>query len=205
LDQLGALLSSPWVYAVVALSVMLDVFLPVLPSGALLIAASAAGSATGQTFAVAETLMLLLCAASASCLGDLAAYRLARGGGRWIDSHMKRNRRLSAAQDLLGEVVSRGGGPLVVLARFAPAGRSVVSVAAGATQRTLAEFLPWSALAGVVWAAYSVGLGYVGGQWFDASWLSTALSCGALVVAGAVTVRLLVHNRRRAEPVTADV
>ncbi|MYV94908.1 hypothetical protein GT350_32545, partial [Streptomyces sp. SID1034] len=48
LESVGALTSSPWIYAVVTLSVLLDVFLPVLPSGVLVITAAttAAGSAT---------------------------------------------------------------------------------------------------------------------------------------------------------------
>ncbi|KRV48633.1 hypothetical protein AQ490_24150 [Wenjunlia vitaminophila] len=202
IDQLGALLSSPWVYALVTLSIMLDVFLPVLPSGVLLIAAATAGSAAGHAFAVFEILMLMLCAAAASCLGDFVAYRLARRGGRWLELRIERSRRLSVAKRQLGTVVSHGGGPLVVLARFAPGGRSIVSVAAGAGQRRLGDFLPWSALAGVTWAAYSVGLGYLGGQWLGASWLATALSCAALVAAGVFALRVIRHQRRPA-PATA--
>lgn len=203
IDQLGALLSSPWVYGLVALSIVLDVFLPVLPSGALLIAAATAGSATGQTFAVFETVMLALCAASASLLGDLAAYGLARRGGQWLDRRLQRSRKLSAAQERLGEVVRQGGGPLVVMARFAPAGRTIVSIAAGAAQRTTAQFLPWSALAGVIWAVYSVGLGYLGGQWLGASWISSALSFCALVGAGAVAARMFAQQKRRVHPAPA--
>ncbi|MFJ6831169.1 hypothetical protein [Streptomyces sp. NPDC091209] len=50
---------SPWIYAAVAVSVLLDVFLPVLPSGVLVItaataaAAGSAGPAVGQAGAAA--------------------------------------------------------------------------------------------------------------------------------------------------------
>ncbi|MEU1282168.1 VTT domain-containing protein [Streptomyces sp. NPDC005805] len=189
LETLGALTGSPWIYAVVALSVLLDVFLPVLPSGVLVItaatAAAAGTTANGDVRTeVPSLLVLLLCAATASVLGDLVAYRLAWRGGARFDRALARSRRLTKAQERLGAALSRGGGALVVVARFAPAGRSVVSLGAGAARRTVREFLPWSALAGLVWAAYSVGLGWFGGQWLGASWVGAAVSVLALVAAG---------------------
>ncbi|MEU0298620.1 VTT domain-containing protein [Streptomyces sp. NPDC006175] len=206
LESVGALTGSPWIYAVVALSVLLDVFLPVLPSGVLVItAATAAAASTTTVTAVAgeatrhvpSLLVLTLCAASASVLGDLVAYRLAWRGGARLDRAIARSRRLTSAQERLGAALSRGGGALVVVARFAPAGRSVVSLGAGAAHRKVKEFLPWSAVAGVAWAVYSVGLGYFGGQWLGAGWLGTAVSVLALFLAGAlaaVVVRRPAHT-----------
>ncbi|MET8327584.1 VTT domain-containing protein [Streptomyces sp. NPDC005181] len=202
LESVGALTGSPWIYAVVALSVLLDVFLPVLPSGVLVITAAtaaaagttsvagAAGSA-GEVPQVPSLLALILSTATASVLGDLVAYRLAWRGGDRLDRAIARSRRLTTAQERLGAALSRGGGTLVVIARFAPAGRSVVSLGAGAAHREVKEFLPWSALAGVAWAGYSVGLGYFGGQWLGATWLGTAVSVLALFVAGALAAYLM--------------
>ncbi|MFC4502270.1 MULTISPECIES: DedA family protein [Streptomyces] len=193
----GALLGSPWIYALVGLSVLLDVFVPVLPSGVLVItaataaaagsgAAGAAGAAAGQVpHEVPDILVLILSATSASVLGDLVAYRLAWRGGERLDRAISRSRRLTSAQERLGEALARGGGTLVVLARFAPAGRSVVSLIAGAAHRRARDFLPWSALAGLSWAAYSVALGYFGAHWLGASWLATGVSLLALFGAGA--------------------
>ncbi|MEU5654255.1 VTT domain-containing protein [Streptomyces sp. NPDC047737] len=209
LESVGALTGSPWIYAVVALSVLLDVFLPVLPSGVLVITAAtaAAASTTTVTAAAGEAtrhvpslLVLTLCAATASVLGDLVAYRLAWRGGDRLDRAIARSRRLTSAQERLGAALSRGGGALVVIARFAPAGRSVVSLGAGAAHRKVKEFLPWSAVAGVAWAAYSVGLGYFGGQWLGASWLGTAVSVLALFLAGALAAFVV---RRPARPAVA--
>ncbi len=42
LESVGWLAASPWVYAAVVVSVLLDVFLPVLPSGVLVITAATA-------------------------------------------------------------------------------------------------------------------------------------------------------------------
>ncbi|MEU6592880.1 VTT domain-containing protein [Streptomyces sp. NPDC046881] len=190
LESVGSLAAGPWIYAVVALSVLLDVFLPVLPSGVLVItaatAAAGSGAAAGQVpHEVPDILALILSAATASVLGDLVAYRLAWRGGERLDRAIARSRRLTSAQERLGEALARGGGALVVLARFAPAGRSIVSFCAGAAHRRARDFLPWSALAGLSWAGYSVALGYYGAQWLGATWLSTAISLAALFGAGA--------------------
>ncbi|WP_405688195.1 DedA family protein [Streptomyces sp. NBC_00057] len=204
LESVGALTGSPWIYAVVAVSVLLDVFVPVLPSGVLVIAAAtaAAGSTTvagaasatsaaEQVPEVPSLLALILCAATASVLGDLVAYRLAWRGGERLDRAIARSRRLTSAQERLGTALARGGGILVVIARFAPAGRSVVSLGAGAAHRKVKEFLPWSALAGVAWAGYSVGLGYFGAQWLGATWVGTAVSVLALFLAGALAAYVM--------------
>ncbi|WP_037854155.1 DedA family protein [Streptomyces sp. NRRL S-340] len=196
--RVGALTGTPWIYVAVTLSVLLDVFLPVLPSGVLIVtAATAAAAGTGAAAGhvphdVPDILALILCAATASVLGDLFAYRLARRGGERLDRAIARSRRLSTAQERLGAALARGGGgALVVIARFAPAGRSVVSFSAGAAHRRVREFLPWSALAGLSWAAYSVALGYFGTRWLGAAWLATCVSVAALFVAGAGAAYLM--------------
>ncbi|UNO42301.1 VTT domain-containing protein [Streptomyces sp. MST-110588] len=211
LESLGSFSDSPWIFAIIGLSVILDVFVPILPSGVLVITAATTAAGT-QTAAgavgvagsvrggadVPEMLALVLCAATASVLGDMVAYRLAWRGGDRFDRAIARSRRLTAAQERLGAALTRGGGGIVVLARFAPAGRSVVSLGAGVAHRTVREFLPWSALAGLAWAAYSVCLGYVGGQWLGATWVSTAISVFALFAAGSAAVFLMRRPQRRA-------
>ncbi len=85
----------------------------------------------------------------------------------------------------------------MIIARFAPAGRSVVSLGAGAAHRRKRDFLPWSALAGLAWAGYSVGLGYYGGRWLGSTWFGTAVSVLALFAAGALAA-FMVKRRRPA-------
>jgi membrane protein DedA with SNARE-associated domain len=210
LESLGSLTGSSWIYAAIALSVLLDVFLPVLPSGILVITAAtaAAGSttvvdATGKAAQVPDevpsVLLLMLCAFSASVLGDLVAFRLGRHGGERLDRAIARSRRLTTAQRHLGGALSGGGGILVVIARFAPAGRSVVSLAAGTTHREVKEFLPWSALAAVVWTSYSAGLGYFGGQWLGSTWVGAAVSVLALVATGSLAAYVIRRPGRAPE------
>ncbi|WP_328298427.1 VTT domain-containing protein [Streptomyces sp. NBC_00435] len=204
-ETLGSLTSSPWIYALVALSILLDVFLPVLPSGVLVITAAAAAAAAGAAgpvpveARVPDILALLVTAVTASVLGDMAAYRLARRGGARLDRAIARSRRLTRAHERLGTALARGGGALVVIARFAPAGRSVVSLGAGKTQRKVKEFLPWSVLAAIAWAGYSIALGYFGTQWLGTTWLGTAVSVIALFAAGALAALVV----RRPTPAPA--
>ena len=201
LENLGSLTGSPWIYAMVALSVLLDVFVPLLPSGVLVItAATAAAAGSAATGQVPDVMALILCATTASVLGDLAVYRLAWRGGERLDRAIARSRRLTTAQERLGAALVSGGGALVVLARFAPAGRSVVSLLAGTAHRRARDFLPWSALAGLSWAAYSVALGYFGAHWLGATWLATGVSVAALFGAGALAAFVM---RRRPEAAAA--
>ncbi|GGZ73439.1 membrane protein [Streptomyces subrutilus] len=208
-ETLGSLTASPWIYAVVALSIVLDVFLPVLPSGVLVITAAAAAAAAGAAAPVPvpaqvpDILALLVIATTASVLGDVAAFRLARRGGARLDRAIARSRRLTRAHERLGTALARGGGALVVIARFAPAGRSVVSLGAGRTQREVKEFLPWSVLAGMAWAGYSVALGYFGTQWLGTQWLGTAVSLIALFAAGALAAYLVRRPSSAAAPAPA--
>lgn len=200
-ESVGSLTGTPWIYALVGVSVLFDVFLPVLPSGVLVItaataAAAGSGAATGQVSQeVPDILALTLCAATASVLGDLVAYRLAWRGGARLDRAIARSRRLTNAQERLGSALAQSGGILVVVARFAPAGRSIVSLGAGAAHRRVGEFLPWSIVAGLAWAAYSVALGYFGGQWLGATWLATGVSLVALFGAGAGAAFLVQRPR----------
>ncbi|MER7399444.1 VTT domain-containing protein [Streptomyces sp. NPDC000151] len=206
LESLGALADPPWIYLIVGLCVLLDVFVPFLPSGVLLIAAATAAGTRSAAVGVSpvrgdsglpDLLALALCAATASVLGDLAAYRVAWRGGDRFDRAIARSRRLTAAQERLGTALTRGGGTIVVLARFAPAGRSVVSLGAGVAHRTVREFLPWSMVAGVAWAAYSVALGYFGGHLLGATWFSTAVSFLALFAAGSAALYVMRRPERR--------
>jgi membrane protein DedA with SNARE-associated domain len=206
LESLGPLASSPWIYAVVALSVLLDVFIPLLPSGVIVVTAATATAATSSTVThaadkmsgsarlpheILSLLLLGLCAATASVLGDLAAFVVARSGRARFTRILTRSRRLAKAHEGLDRALTRGGGALVVVARFAPAGRSVMSFGAGTLHRRVKDFLPWSALAAAAWTVYSVGLGYFGGQWLGASWFSTSLSVLALFGAGAVAAYIV--------------
>ena len=163
----------------------LDVFLPVLPSGVLVITA-ATRPPPARPRSRARRPRAGPRQVPRSCPDALRGDRLRARRPRRLPAGLARRRPPGPRHRPLpppdhGAGTSRhgpgrGGGALVVIARFAPAGRSVVSLGAGAAHRKVTEFLPWSALAGLAWAGYSVGLGYFGGQWLGATWLGTAVS-----------------------------
>ena len=201
LESLGPLASSPWIYAVVALSVLLDVFVPVLPSGVIVVTAATATAAGSTTVAnaadrvshvarvpheVPSLLILTLCATTASVLGDLCAFRLARVRQRQTrpGPHPLTPAHHRAREP--GQGAHGGRWPPGRHRALRPRRAIRVSLGAGASQRKVKDFLPWSALAALAWTAYSVGLGYFGGQWLGASWFGTALSVVALFGAGAI-------------------
>ena len=203
LQGLGSLFEWPWIYLLVALSVLLDVFVPVLPSGVLVISAATAGS-TGTDGGVLDILALLA----------VRRRRFLPGRPAGVPAGLARRRVVRAPA---GELAPAGGRaraarpgaggrrrPLVVLARFAPAGRSVVSLGAGAARRRPREFLPWSALAGVCWATYSVGLGWIGGKWLGESWFGTLMSLVALMGAGVFAAYVFRRERRSAVAAAAS-
>ncbi len=142
-----------------------------------------------------DILLLTLSAATASVLGDMAAFRLAWRGGDRLDRAIARSHRLTTAQERLGAALSRGRRRPLRHRALRPGGPSIVSLGAGAAHRKLREFLPWSVLAGLAWAGYSVALGYFGGQWLGATWLATGVSLLALFAAGSVAAFLVRRPR----------
>ncbi|MGH8877015.1 MAG: DedA family protein [Stackebrandtia sp.] len=183
--EIDQLLASPWAYAVVMALILCDVYLPVLPSGTSLIVATVYAHA-GAT----DEFVLLGCAAVASTVGDWLAFRLAaRGSGR-IRARLVRWRRVARADDRLRATLRQHTGRSVVFARFIPAGRCLVTLTCGSDPRiTSRRFQPWSALAAVCWAAYTVGLGYLNVLLFHTTWVSAVVAVTALFTVGTLLAR----------------
>ena len=96
LESVGSLTGSPWIYAVVALSVLLDVFLPVLPSGVLVITAATAAAA-GTTTAAGGSVQSAAGqrparSALAPCPGPVRGHRLRTRRPRRVPPRLARRR-----------------------------------------------------------------------------------------------------------------
>src|SRR5699024_10819293 len=120
-----ALLTSPWLFALVAVLALFGSVRPIVPAEAVLLAA-AAYAAPGNPSA----LLLIGSAWAGALLGDGAAHHLGRGIGpvtRWL-----RRRKLSGplVQRAERELRNRGG-MLILSARFIPGGRTATNVASG--------------------------------------------------------------------------
>lgn len=65
-----------------------------------------------------------------------------------------------------GKELQRPAAPLIMVARFIPIGRVTVNLTVGATHFNRRRFVTLTGLFAVVWASYSVVIGYFFGMWF---------------------------------------
>ncbi|MFD9124630.1 DedA family protein [Kitasatospora sp. NPDC059571] len=192
----AAVLGPSWICALALFAVLGDAFLPFLPSGTLVILAVLRTSDMDGA-----PVLLGLGVAVASFLGDLLLLQLARRGAPSVRRRLDRRPELAASvervQQSLAQRTSRAAALIVIIARFVPAGRTIIDLAVGHSPAASRVFLRWSALAAVVWAAYIVSLGWLNSHWFNTAWLSMGVSCAAASLISAGVARL-VRRRRRA-------
>ncbi len=183
--DIAVVLSSVWLLPLLALMIIADGPLPVLPSEALImIATSSAASRSATDALVALFLMVTV----ASMTGDAVNY----GIGRWS------RRRIPAADLTAGgkvgrirERLVRRPGAALVVARFLPGGRLVSTVGAGRAGVPFALFVPWTVVSSSLWAVYMMSLGMgIGALTLGNPWLSVvaaivvSLGLGAAFEAG---------------------
>jgi membrane-associated protein len=193
-----------WSYLVVLGLAYLDVLIPLVPSETAVITAGVLAGAGDMHLA-----LIIACGAVGAILGDNTAYLL----GRYFEEPVRRRffsgekaeERIRWAEKQIDE----RGGELIIVARFIPAGRTVVTLSCGWLNMRWRRFIVFDVVAGVVWASYASLLGYFGGKTFEHSpWkgLVIALALGFSVTGGVELVRWLLRRRkaRTAEATEAD-
>src|SRR5262249_42589593 len=141
--------------------------------------------------------LVFVSAALGAFLGDNTSYALGRYLGRPIQERFfsgeKAQARLKWASDFLGD----RGSYVLVIARFIPGGRTATTFTAGLVELPwLRHFVPYIALAAILWAAYAVLLGYLGGMTFkDQPIYALLLAFG---IAALVTLGIEAYRRIRA-------
>ncbi|MCG6496248.1 DedA family protein [Kitasatospora sp. A2-31] len=195
--DIATVIGSSWICALALCAVLGDAFLPFIPSGTLVILAVLKTSQTSGA-----PVLLGLGVALASFLGDLLLLRLARRGAPSVQRRLEHRPKLAASvarvQQALNERTTGAAAAMVVVARFVPAGRTVLDLAIGHSPGHPHRFLRWSAVAALVWAAYIVTLGWLNSHWFDTAWLSLAVSCTAATAVSTAIARIVRRNRRLA-------
>ncbi|MGW6916843.1 DedA family protein [Kitasatospora sp. NPDC054939] len=194
----ATVVGSSWICALALCAVLGDAFLPFLPSGTLVILA-----VLNTAQIDGAPVLLAIGVATASFLGDLLLLHLARRGAPAVNRRLEHRPKLAAAvsrvQQALEGRTNRAVAAMVVVARFVPAGRTVVDLAMGHSPTTRPfRFLRWSALAALIWAAYIVTLGWLNSHWFDTAWLSFAVSCTAATAISTAIARVVRRDRRLA-------
>lgn len=151
---LVAVLSGPWALVAMSALVFADAFTVVLPGEIAVTALGAVAAATGAP----PLWLVIVCAALAAALGDVALYAIGRTAGldrwRWM-----RGPRLQAALDVARRRLETGAATTLFTCRFVPFARLAVNLMAGAVRLRPSRYLPVAALAAVGWAAYQAVVG----------------------------------------------
>jgi membrane-associated protein len=196
-DQFTDLVSnaSGWAYLIVFLLAYLDALVPVVPSETSVITAGVVAAAGDLNL-----MAIVAVAAGGAFLGDNTAYFVGRRFGTRINDRFFRSDKARKRVEWAHQQVSERGGELIVVARFIPGGRTVVTLSAGTLGYPWRRFVIFDAAAALIWALYASLLGYFGGQAFEqAPWKGLLLALAiAFAVAGSVEVARWYLKRRRA-------
>jgi membrane-associated protein len=193
-DWALALAGSPWVFVVMYAFATVDGFFPPIPSESLIIAFAALSASSGEP----NLALLLLAAAAGAFTGDQIAYLIGTKV-RVRDLRVMRSRRAKASLDWAERALDRRGASFIIAARYVPVGRVAVNMTAGALHFPHRRFVGLTAVAAVMWAAYSAAIGIGAGAALEGNPL-LAIVVG---VVGGVVLGLLVDwlmrtwNRRR--------
>ena len=187
--------ASGWAYAILFALALLDALVPIVPSETSVITAGVVASSGDLNI-----MLVILFAATGAFAGDNISYAIGRRFGPRIEKRFfggeKGRERVAWAHRQIEE----RGGELIVIARFIPAGRTVVTLSSGTLGYPWRRFVLFDAIAATSWALYASLLGYVGGHTFEAQpWKGLLL---AFAIAFAVTggVELVRWWRRRRKP-----
>lgn len=189
-DQISG---SAWSYVLIFAFAYLDALIPIVPSETAVVTAGVLAGAGDMSLPA-----IIVLAASGAFLGDNTAYLIGRHYGepakRRFFSGAKARERIRWAEHQLQE----RGGELIVVARFIPAGRTVVTLSAGGLHMPWRRFATYDAVAALVWALYASLLGYFGGKAFENEpWKGLLLAVGiAFSVAGCVELARWLLRRR---------
>jgi membrane-associated protein len=196
-DGLVAAAGSPWTLVGLFAFIVVDAFFPPVPSETLVVALAAVSRAGGAP----DPWVLLGVSAVGAVVGDSIAW--------WLGARLRLNERAWAARARVARMIAaasrmlhRRPAALLLSARYIPVGRVVVNMTAGATGFPWRRFVPLSAVAGVCWAVYSVGIGMLAAGWTEddpllAAGLAivVALALGAAIDWGVRGVQRLLRRR----------
>lgn len=181
--------------ALAYLSIMLlvagDAVVPVLPGETTLNAAS--------TVAANDELYLVLVIAAGALgaiIGDSLLFWIARRNRHRIEPQIekvKTDERVTKALGYLGD----NRKVLLVFARYVPGLRFVVDATFGLSDLPYRQFLPWSALGGLLWATYTCVLAYWVGSTIEDYPVASIMVSGAITTA-LIAILFLRERKRRA-------
>lgn len=186
--------ASGWAYAIVFLLAFLDVFLPVVPSETAVVTAGVVAGAGELSLPI-----VIVVAAAGAFLGDNTSYLIGRRYGHRATGRFFSKGKGAERLDWAEKQLNQRGGELILVGRFIPGGRTVVTLSAGTLHYPWSRFALFDAAAAIGWALYASLLGYVGGRAFeDAPWKGLLLALGiAFAVTGSIELVRWALRRRK--------
>jgi membrane protein DedA with SNARE-associated domain len=182
IGHLGRLISD-YGYLIVALFIFAEGIAVPFPTDTTLVTA-AAFAAHGR---LSVTMIFLVSTVSAT-LGTSVAFVLGRRGGDFFDTHSKRVSPAVLARTRA--FFDRHGTTAVLVGRFIPFARMLISPLAGLSQMSFARFTAFNLVGAAIWSAVFCGVGYFFGQHPPA--FGHGLVRGALVVTVGLAVLVTV-------------
>jgi membrane-associated protein len=179
-------------YLMVFLLVALDAVIPVFPGETTLNVAS--------TAAAAGTLDLgpvIVMGALGAIVGDSALFWLARHYSHRIRPQVEAARRNGQVRQAL-EIMDSSAPVLIIGGRYVPGLRFVVNATMGLSTMPYRRFLPWSALSGILWSAYTCLLAYYVGLTLGDFPMASVVISGLVTTVAIAVVFVTIRRRRRA-------
>ena len=191
--------ASGWAYAILFALALLDALIPIVPSETSVITAGVVASQGDLNI-----LLVILFAATGAFAGDNISYFLGNRYGPRINDRFFNGETARERVAWAQRQVEERGGELIVIARFIPGGRTVVTLSAGTLGYPWRRFILFDAIAALIWACYAALLGYVGGHAFEEQpWKGLLLAFAiALAVTGGVELFRWWARRRQASQTT---
>lgn len=188
--------ASGWAYAILFVLALLDAIVPVVPSETSVITAGVVASQGDLSLP-----MVILFAAAGAFAGDNIAYWIGHRYGTRVNDRFFTSEKAQGRVEWAHRQVQERGGELIVIARFIPGGRTVVTLSAGTLQYPYRKFILFDAIAASIWASYAALLGYFGGQAFEHQpWKGLLLAFAiAFAVTGTVELVRWYLKRRRSQ------
>jgi membrane protein DedA with SNARE-associated domain len=190
---LEALGHSWWAYPLILASCTFDAILPLLPSETALL--------TGGILAANGSMLLgwvIVMAAVGAFVGDNLAYAIGHSADDWARRWITRGENGKRILDWAHRELDRHGGPLVIVARFLPGGRTATTIACGVLDFPYRQFVVFDAIGAVVWATLNTLIGYIGGNAFAHNTIAAFAVSFAAALGLAGIIELIRWIRRRA-------
>jgi membrane-associated protein len=187
--------ASGWAYAILFVLAFLDALVPIVPSETSVITAGVVASAGDLSLP-----LVILFAAAGAFAGDNTSYFVGARYGTRINERFFQSEKAKGRIAWAQRQVEERGGELIVIARFIPGGRTVVTLSAGTLGYPWRRFVVFDAIAASIWAIYAALLGYIGGHAFEEQpWKGLLLAFAiAFAVTGAVELFRWWKRRRSA-------